>query len=166
MTEFWSDAYLAGEAAPKVTYRSGLTAYAEALVGGQYVGCGWNAAGAVRGVEAPYAFPPHATPQAFWLEVDGQLLGSHWEWAGFERAPHALGLQTTVTLRHSVRPVSVQVHTLLDGTPILTRWLTLTNTGDRPAALGACAPWSGVLQSVRRWADHLSTPEAPLFSVG
>ncbi|MCC7360964.1 MAG: alpha-galactosidase [Anaerolineales bacterium] len=165
MTAYWVDAHLAEGDAPRLSYRSGLTVYAEALVGGQYVGCGWNAAGALSELP-PYVSPPHATPQAFWLEVDGQFLGSHWEWVGFDRQPHAVGLQTRVRLRHSVRPISVEVHTLLDGTPVLTRWLTITNTGDRPAALGAVAPWSGVLQSVRRWADHLPKPDAPLYSVG
>jgi alpha-galactosidase len=98
--------------------------------------------------------------------VDGQLLASQWEWEGIdtqqsEKCPHAV-----VSLRHRLRPVTVKVHTQLDGTPVLTRWLEVTNRGDRPAAAGALSPWSGVLQTVRQWTAHLPDPSAPLFSVG
>ena len=48
-----------------------------------------------------------------------------------------------VTLRHGQRPLTVDVHTLLDDTPFLNRWLTITNTSDRPAALARVQPWSG-----------------------
>ena len=38
-------------------------------------------------------------------------------------------LHVVVELRHAVRPITVRVHTVLDGTPILTRWLEIINTG-------------------------------------
>ena len=44
-------------------------------------------------------------------------------------------VEAVVELRHEVRPVTVGVVTRLDGTPILTRWLEITNTGQAPAAL-------------------------------
>ncbi len=131
------------------------------------MGRSWNGAGYINAWEDVRLDPTkHPTPQAFWLEVDGQLLGSHWEWVGFERAERTHGLQATVTLRHTVRPITIQVHTLLDGTPVLTRWLDITNTGERPAALGAASPWSGVLQVTKRWATHMQGSDLPLYSIG
>ena len=55
-----------------------------------------------------------------------------------------------VELHHSVRPVTVRVHTRLDGTAVLTRWLEVVNTADRPVALSAAFPWSGVLQTTEQ----------------
>jgi alpha-galactosidase len=163
----WTDAHLVEDAAKTVHYRSGMTVYEEALVNGQLVGRDWNTAGFINAWDSGQVVPSqHPTPQAFWLEVDGHLLASHWEWTGFERQPEGEGLHTVVSLRHAVRPVSVRVHTRLDGTPVLTRWLEVTNHADQPAALGALAPWSGVMQNVRSWMAHLPSPDAPLFSVG
>jgi len=167
MTDSWVDAYYSTAAAPTVSYRTALTVYEEALIGGQFVGRAWNGAGFVNAWESVQLDPKkHPTPQAFWLEIDGHLLASHWVWVGFEQSEVEHGLHTIVSLRHRLRPISVRVHTQLDGTPVLTRWLEVTNTADRPAALGALASWSGVLQTVKRWAAHLPSPDAPLFSVG
>jgi hypothetical protein len=57
-------------------------------------------------------------------------------------------------------PVTVRVHTQLDGTPILTRWLEVTNTGEQPAALAAGCSWSGVLQMTPPW-RHVSSSYRP-----
>ncbi|MDQ3700826.1 MAG: alpha-galactosidase, partial [Chloroflexota bacterium] len=69
-------------------------------------------------------------------------------------------------LRHAVRPVHVRVCTVLDGTPVLTRWLEITNDGASPAALSAAAPWSGCLQSLSSGEACAAAGEGRLFSVG
>ena len=43
--------------------------------------------------------------------------------------------------------MTVKVHTLLDGTPVLTRWLEITNKTEKPLALMAVSPWAGRLWS-------------------
>jgi alpha-galactosidase len=152
-----------------VIYRSGMTVYDESLIAGRFVGRGWNGAGQVNYLDPDgLRFDParHPAPQAFWLEVDGQLLASHWLWAGLEQAQEERGLHVCVTLRHMVRPVTVQVHTLLDGTPVLTRWLEVTNTAAQPAALAAVSPWCGILQITPRWRSHTPDRQAPLYSLG
>ncbi len=165
--ERWSDVQLTTEPAPTVGYRTALVAYEESLIKGRYVGRSWNGAGFLNDWESPRLDPArHPTPQAFWLEIDGQLLASHWAWGGLEENLEAQGRHVIVTLRHEVRPVTVKVHTLLDGTPVLTRWLEITNTGDRPAALAAAYPFSGVLKTTPRWRAHLRDRNAPLYSVG
>ncbi|MFH1006934.1 MAG: glycoside hydrolase family 36 protein, partial [Candidatus Latescibacterota bacterium] len=163
----WADAHLVTEPSPTISYRTALTVYEESLVRGQFVGRGWNGSGYISPWESGLLNPAtHPTPQAFWLEMDGQLLASHWKWCGFEKTQEGRGLHTVVTLEHTVRPVTVRVHTLLDGTPILTRWLDITNTGAHPAAMGAAFPWSGVLQTTSRWRAHLPDKGAALYSVG
>ncbi len=165
--ERWSDVQLTTEPAPTVGYRTALVAYEESLIKGRYVGRSWNGAGFLNDWESPRLDPArHPTPQAFWLEIDGQLLASHWAWGGLEENLEPQGRHVIVTLQHEVRPVTVKVHTLLDGTPVLTRWLEITNTGDRPAALAAAYPFSGVLKTTPRWRAHLRDRNAPLYSIG
>lgn len=166
MNSTWVDAFYSAGEVPSVCYRTGTVVYEEALMGGQFIGRGWNGAGVMNVPESGAQAELHPTPQAFSLEIDGQFLASHWEWQGFEKTEVETGLHTVISLKHRVRPVAVKVHTQLDGTPVMTRWLEVTNTGDQPAALSALAPWSGVLQTVRSWASHLPNQAAPLFSVG
>lgn len=163
----WVDVYVETEPELTISYRSGMTVYEESLLRGQFVGRGWNGSGQVSYYGDIRLDPlKHPTPQAFWVELDGQLLGAQWEWGGLEKATTDQGLHVTITLKHAFRPVTVRVHTLLDGTPILARWLEIHNTGERPAALGAAFSWSGVLQQTNRWRAHVSEGNTPLYSVG
>ncbi|MHB0859631.1 MAG: alpha-galactosidase, partial [Anaerolineae bacterium] len=88
--------------------------------------------------------PLRSRQHAFQLEVDGQLLVDRWSWLDAQEVPDAKpGCRACqVRLRHTQRPLEVTVHTRLDGTPFLTRWLTLTNTGDRPLPVSQVSPWS------------------------
>lgn len=163
-TQAFSDCFLSTVPAQTVSFRSGLTVYVESLTNGQYVGRQWNAQGQVP----PLDFSPdtHPTPQAFWLEIDGQLLNSHWEWIGLLQERDGEKLHVKIRLKHGVRPVEVCVHTLLDGTGIICRWLDITNTGTQSAALSAAYPWSGVLNTGWQW--HVVRPanDAPIYSLG
>lgn len=167
--EAWSDVLFVEQPEPTLSFRTGWTVYEESLTNGQYVGRGWNGSGYISFYDGRLNPAEHATPQAFWLEIDGQWLGSDWQWAGYEKlpAPKAAGpagLHTVVTLRHALRPITVRVHTQLDGTPVLTRWLEVTNTGQQPAALSAGCSWSGVLQKTPRSAfAHRRQRPATLF---
>jgi alpha-galactosidase len=152
------DIYLMDDPARTITYRSGLVAYQESLIRGQFVGRGWNGSGYTNPEVERLDPAKHPTPQAFWVELDGQLLRSHWEWGECEQHRGAKGLEAVVELRHTVRPVVVRVHTLLDGTPILTRWLEIDNRSSQPAALSAAFPWSGVLQSAGYDVDDEGSP--------
>jgi len=167
MSETWMDIHHAIDPVPSVAYRSGLSVFEEALVDGQLVGRSWNGSGFLSAWDSVRIdHTAHSMPQSFVLELDGQFLGSHWDWVGFEQLDFPGGTEGVIRLRHRVRPVSVAVHTRLDGTPVMTRWLEITNDGERAAALSSVAPWSGVLQTVKRWTAHLSDPTQPLFSVG
>ena len=105
---------------------------------------------------------------AFEIEIDGQLLNSQWEKVrAYERQGGKPGtIEAVVELKHQVRPVTVKVVTRLDGSPILVRWLEITNTGDRPAALAQASSFAGPLwRSLRGYNPSLSK-QAPAFSLG
>ncbi len=136
---------------PAARYVSMDTVYEEALDHGRWVGLFWSASGQVQrenttaglpGVEG-FRRPVHT----FELEIDGQSLHNHWEWVGATQRPgESPGTsEAVIELRHQVRPVTLKVVTRLDGTPILARYLEITNTGTLPAALGSISPWAGVL---------------------
>ncbi|MCL5995452.1 MAG: alpha-galactosidase [Chloroflexi bacterium] len=140
-------------------YVSGTLVREEALAHGRMIGLYWSATGQVQreNVTATlmeqdnFGIPkldPLAQPLAvFELEIDGQLLHNRWEWVGAaERTGARLGTaEAVIELRHRVRPITVKVVTRLDGSPVLARWLEITNTGQAPAALSHVSPWSGML---------------------
>ncbi len=129
----------------RITYRSGLTVYTEALIDGRLLSRGWNGAGYVdpEAVEFDAGVSPEAT--AFGVEIDGQLLSSHWQLESFDRTDTEVGVTAAVRLRHELRPVVVTVCTELDGTAVFRRWLEIENDSAAAAAIAQAAPWSGVL---------------------
>ena len=163
--EFWCDVMLVEGEEPLITYRTGMVVYEESLTKGRFVSRGWNGAVFVNFYDGridPLAIP---LPQAFRLEIDGQFLGGEWQWVCFERRdndqpipamPRPYQIHTIVTLQHAVRPITVQVHTGLDGSAVLTRWLEVTNTGAQPAALASAASMSPAAT-----ASPSTTPDVP-----
>ena len=173
--DMWADVVLAEDPEPTISYRTAWAVYEESLAKGRFVGRGWNGAGFINFYDGRIEPVLNLPTDAFGLEIDGQLLCSDWEWLGLEKLPNhqpipamprPFALHVAATLRHRIRPVTVKVHTGLDGTPIMTRWLEITNTGDRPAALGRADCWTGVLQKTPRWRMHLPDAQAPLYSLG
>ena len=136
---------------------SGLSVLVESLSRGRFVRRQFASQGFVN----PGLMPTHDVPgfqasdpqalslpvEAFDLEIDGQSLQGGWEWAAAH--PHEdarAGVEHGVVhLSSSRRPIAVEVHTLVDGSGIVVRWLQVTNMGDQPAALGRVAPWCGIL---------------------
>jgi alpha-galactosidase len=159
-------------------YTSGLTVYDEALISGRWVGRYWSGKGFIeperllRWVE-PNVHAPVATAgldmASFEIEVDGQSLHFGWELVSTRQEPstragHPHGI---VALKSTLLPLDVQVHTEVDGTGFLTRWLSITNRADHPMALGAAWPWSGVLVRVKEWQALMGGDAgASVFSVG
>ncbi|MCE5198647.1 MAG: alpha-galactosidase [Armatimonadota bacterium] len=169
-TVYFSDVIIKEGDEPVVSYRSGMTTYEESLTRGQFLGRGWNGSGFVNYYDGRI----NVKQGAFYLEIDGQSLISDWELIGIEvkensqpipAMPRPFDRHIIVKLRNRVRPIEVNVHTGLDGTPILTRWLEIKNTGDAPAAIGSVATWSGVLQEKSNWSTYLADGQ-PLYSLG
>ena len=139
---------------PIMRYDTGMVVYQEALIEGQYLLVNASAMGRPKAREAIWHSyrggvfadrPLRRRQHAFQLEADGQLLTDRWRWLdAHETLATRAGCQEwVVELRHELRPIRVAVHTRLDGTQFLVRWLEITNEGDEPAALSAVSPWSG-----------------------
>jgi alpha-galactosidase len=77
------------------------------------------------------------------------LLSTGWKWVDYAQVPGAApgSVLVTVRLSNDAFPVDLRIQTLLDGTPVLTRWLDITNTSKQPLALTTCIPWCGRLWS-------------------
>ncbi len=125
----------------EVRYESGRLIYTEALIEGRWAGRWWNPHGHVE-------FPGIGSPEpAFGLEAGGQPLRDGWSFlAANEAAGDDGGVRhVVVELLHERASVAVRVHTLLDGTPVLCRFLEIENRSDRPLPLTAVNPWCGEL---------------------
>ena len=161
---FFCDAYSRDEeGGTTFVYRTGMFSFVEALRGGSMYAIDYNGAG----------YSPHCTtipeiPQmkmnnfidnafAFELNVDGQRLHSHWTLLGYSKTDcnKGNGIRVTVSLRHTVRKIDLDINTFLDGTGILCRWLEIKNTGVLPAAICNISIMSGALNTTLRYKDHL-----------
>jgi alpha-galactosidase len=153
-----------------VTYRSGMMVYEEGLLNGIYSSLGWSGSGYsghTHNVPQPIFLDTnlYIEPQSFLVEVDGQLLHSHWTLEHHQVEPVDKGLHIQITLMHQIRPVTVIVHTLLDGTSILTRWIEVVNRSSEHAAVGTLVPMAGGMRTIKRWRSHVKDGQSP-FRVG
>ena len=132
----------------EVRFISGKTVYVEALIEGQWLGRCWGTDGNVRPQIPPFAEP------AFEIEIKADPatktntpLSSGWQWVSASEAPatERNNRHFVVELSNTTGPTGLKIHTLLDGTAVLTRWLQITNASHRPLALTAVAPWAGRL---------------------
>ena len=125
----------------EIRFTSGSVVHVEALIGDRWVGRYWAADGRVNWLYE------HWIEDAFQLEINGEPLATGWQWVSATEAPKTErgSRHFVVELSNSTRPITVKVHTLLDGTPVLTRWLEISNTSDQPVALTGVSPWSSRL---------------------
>lgn len=149
--ELFCDVVVWEKPAITVSYRTGMTVFEEGLRDGRWVALSYSASGhlmAANNRPAPSFMnvDQFARPESFRLSADGQDLNSHWEYAGCETTREGESLRACVTLKHAVRPVTVRIRTLLDGTGVFERAIEVVNTSDRPMALSALSPLSGAVQ--------------------
>jgi alpha-galactosidase len=162
---------------PAARYVSGSTVYEECLQNGRFIGLYWSSACQVQRENVVDHIP--ASPKdvmwkrlsSFSLEIDGQLLDGFWEYAGDREQTDERGRhEAVVELRHTLRPVAVRIITGLDGSPVISRRLEITNTGKNPAALGSVKPFSGQLWGnlVNLWGIRMpfASDRYTEFSVG
>jgi alpha-galactosidase len=158
-----------------VLYQSGLTLYDEALVNGRWLPRYWSASGFVEpedDMTCVMEMVHLPSLSSFCLEVDGQSLHFGWELCEMkEKETGNLGTRfAVVNLRSTIRPIEVNVNTSLDGTGFISRWLTIKNIGEEPAAINYVAPLSGLLMRILNpgtdWRDLLSEWNGAPFSLG
>lgn len=135
-------------------YQTGMAAFAEMLVGGRLVSCGFQAGGIgadgltaiLNGQTAWFDPASYNWPCTFRLEADGQSLISGWEFESFGQRRDGIWLVADLSLKNAAAGVGVTLRTRLDGTAMLARTLLVHNLTDRPLALSRVSPMSGGLE--------------------
>lgn len=137
---------------PVFCYRSGMFVYEEQLFHGALISLGINTAGYPLNVltNCPTRLNPDdfAEPAAFSVEADGISLDYSWALVSFEQQETEAGLEAVLTLRSSVKPVSIAVHTLLGGYSMFTRRVEIINESDNHIALSRLMLLGGPLETM------------------
>jgi alpha-galactosidase len=135
-------------ASPRVRYVSGGVYYVEQLVNGHWVdrdlgvypggtGHAWDGDAFKIQVKTSPTDKTKGKELNAWSFVSAsQDPGTHPDWR-----------EAVVELASTQAPITVTVHTKLDGTAVLTRWLEIKNAGHAPIALTGLSVWSGRLWS-------------------
>ena len=158
------------------SYRFGNTVYEEVADGGIYRSAGWNTAGftlnVADGMNTRLNPDCYFSPQAFDIEVDGRTLTHHWGFEKFESNTEVLEngaevLHGIVSLKNTLLDVGACVHTILDGTSVMTRYITLTNHTDKAINISRVSPMRGAVDYVGAIHEVLQSKDlSDLYSVG
>lgn len=138
-----------------IRFLSGTVVLEEAIKNGCYTGMYWSASNQVQRENISAGMPfldPAAFPvNSFILEIDGQSLHNRWQFVeNTQNCSDDGHIISVTTLIHTLRPVKVNVCTELDDSSIITRWLEITNTFDKPAALSkVCSIGAAIMHSYR-----------------
>lgn len=132
---------------PHIRYSSGAICYTEQLVNGHWVD---RDLGVSQGGGRQHAWDRDAFDIRVKTDPKDTTAGTRldtWRFVSASEEPAARPGErhAVVELASTTLPVGLKVHTLLDGTAVLTRWLEITNTGRGPIALTKLSVWSGRL---------------------
>jgi alpha-galactosidase len=135
-----------------VRYVSGKTVYVETLVKDCFIGRYWGADGRTPVVNESWnnsAFEIRIKDVPSPPSTPGTLLSKGWRWVSAAELPKTDrgARHFVVKLSSTILPVTAKVHTLLDGTPVLARYLEISNASSKPLALTAVSPWAGGIWS-------------------
>ena len=152
---------------PVIRFSSGLMVCDEELYNGRWVNRYWTATGQIKPdmhLEGQSAARSGLPEDAFQLSIEGQDLAGSWKWIKAEKQVMSDpdGLLVTVEFQSTARPISLKMHTLLHGGPVMVRWLEITNTGSKPTAITRVSPWSGILWNDSNYLERIEAgTEAP-----
>jgi alpha-galactosidase len=156
---------------PGVRLTSGLTVCDEVLWKARWVNRYWLSTGFIE-PEFHYGLAQEHREglpiDGFQLAMEGQDLAGTWRWVKAEKSEvhNPDGLLVTLELASTARPITVKVHTLLYGGPVMVRWIEIINTGTKPTAITAVAPWSGLIWDTPNYSERLPKGTASPFEVG
>lgn len=154
---------------PVFCYRSGLAVREESLIGGVLVSSGHNAAGyplnVLSGFPSRLSTRDFAEPSAFNIEIDGQSIDYRLDFVDFEINEGEASTESILTLKSKIKPVTLKIHTVLDGTQMLTRFIEIINNSENDICLSRLSILSGGIEAFeRRMFTDKSIDE--LYSVG
>lgn len=128
------------DAGPSLRYTSGEMLYVETLRDGRLNVDFRSGDGRLNMSNEVWESP------AFALDIGYQRLDTGWAYAGFSQTKGNSGsVEGVLSLRHAGMRLRVDVHTALDGTPVMRRWLRITNESDAAQPLSWVSPWAGRL---------------------
>ena len=140
-------------AKPEIQYISGPAVYVESLVDGQWNGLQWSADYHQRW---QYEF---WYENAFQITINDELLATDWMFVSVDQEKTDTDAEhIVVELANQRIPINVKIHTILDGTSIITRWLELTNMSEKSMALNAIYPWTSKMYARSEY--KLASPTA------
>ena len=164
---------------PVFCYRTGMTVYEEVFDKGRLVSAGWNTSGTpqnvLEGMPCRLDYDRFPLPWVFDAEVNGECLSYDWTYAGFRKttetapASGAALLHGVITLKNRLYPLTAQVHTVLSGSAVFTRFITLKNDSPRPMKLSRLVLMGGGMEIFYNWTHFVNGGEAEkerLYSLG
>ena len=131
------------EANHQVRYTSGNTLCVEALRDGHWIVTFRSGDGRINMPSEEW------TGDAFALEIDNERLDNGWEWCSFEQPD--ITRHGVVELRHPARAIRLRLHTQLDGTAVISRWMEIKNESSKAVAITGISPWGGRLSRGESW---------------
>ena len=169
MSDFFDVYYQSGET-PVFSYRSGLAVWEETFSNGILLASGNNAAGYPLNVlsNCPSRLNPlhFHEPSAFNIEIDGQCIDHSLKFIDFQALKTENSLQAILTLESTLKPVRINIHTNLDGTQMMTRFIEIKNLSDSPMNLSRLSLLSGGLESMEREQFTNNNDVTKLYSAG
>ena len=117
-------------------------------------------------------WPVDQPADTFHLAVNGQDLAGGYTWEGGEVTPdpsrwRANGRTVAhgvLSLLHRDASIGVKVHTRLDGSPFVIRWLEIANVGKRAVGITGVAPFGGAVWT-HRYEEHLPADRETPFEL-
>ena len=166
----FNQVYLTGGDETVFCYRSGLLVYEEVFKNNMLVTGGFNSAGypldVLNGYPSRIDTSSFFEPSVFNVELDGRNIDYDLSYADFKSEEKDGVLRCELTLKSSIKPVNIKVHTVLDGTDMLTRYLEIENLSDKPLALSGLSIFSACLEDFDTEHFTLKTPFDKMFRAG
>ncbi len=151
-------------------YRSKFLVFEETFGGGFLAAAGCNTAGFPLNVLTNC---PSRTdtgrmrePSSFNLEINGRNVDNAWELENFEDIGSDEGREGVITLKNGVFDVTVKIHTILDGTQMLSRYMEITNDGAVPLCISRLSLLAGAIENKSDSVGDNSKDLDGIYSVG
>ena len=151
-------------------YRSGMMVYEECLVEGVLVASGYNTGGYPLNVLSNYATRLNSNscyePSAFHLEIDGQCVHYDLKFVNFSVESTEHSIHAVLTLDSRVMPIRLEVHTILDGSTVFTRFLKIENKTNKNMCVNRMEILSGGLEKMVCFTEKTRTTYENEYSIG
>ncbi len=164
------DVYYQPGESPVFCYRSGMMVYEEKLWNGTLLSQGYNAAGypldVLTNCPTRLSYQRFREPFAFNLEINGRCIDYDLEFVDFTTEKTERDIHAILTLNSHLVPVRLQVHTILDGTQMFTRYITMENLSDEPLTISRMAVMAGGIESMDMMIRTYDRKPETYYSVG